>query len=233
MTRADFEENAAISRADFEVDFEERAAILEFDNGMTRAAAESQALREILDLKLAVDPPGILGELARASRRRHHPDLAPVLAALGLANVRGPAWGFAHVVADGENYRPALDDAEPAHAALIVPAVKDGGVDDLVACTIVPRRMRSRLGVAAVVGFDEIGRARVNGRPLFVFNDSLAWLHGGALGVAVVDWARTVEIFDGIPLLMCSASMVDRLKQATANCWQPPTVAIGGRPRAA
>ena len=75
--------------------FPGRAAILEHDGGLSRADAELQALWEICTLKLAAGFPGILSELAQADRRRMHPDLAPVLAALGLANVRGPAWDLA------------------------------------------------------------------------------------------------------------------------------------------
>ena len=108
-------------------DFDERAAILEYDGGLSRADAESQALREICDLRLAAGFPGILGELVQADRRRAHPDIAPVLAAFGLASVRGPVWGFGHVVADGETYRPATD-GETAHAAFIVPAVENGTI---------------------------------------------------------------------------------------------------------
>ena len=137
----------------------------------------------------------------------------------------GRLGDFGHVVADGETtYRPAIG-AETAHAALIIPAVEYGKLHDLVAMDLADRHTATRLGVAAVVGFDEIERARMRGRPLFVFNDPLMWLRGGALGAAVVDWARAVEIFDGVPLLLCAASMVDRLEQATANCWQPPSIA--------
>jgi hypothetical protein len=204
-------------------DFEERAAIIEHDGGLSRAEAEALALREICDL--AGDPPGILGELARADRRRQHPDLAPVLADLGLSNVRAMAWGFGHVVADGETYRPAID-AEPAHAAFIVPAVEDGAVADLVACTIAPRRMRSRLGVAAVVGLDEVERAREADAPLLVFDDAIRWLRGNTRGAVIVDWNRAAREIEGVQTLMCSASLAPRLRDATRRCWPRPTIAF-------
>jgi hypothetical protein len=204
-------------------DFEERAAIIEHDGGLSRAEAEALALREICDL--AGDPPGILGELARADRRRWHPDLAPVLADLGLADVCGPAWGFGHVVADGEAYRPAID-GEPGHAAFIVPAVEDGGVVDLVACTVVTRRMRSRLGVAAVVGLEEIEAARDTGSPLLVFDDTIRWLRGGARGAVIVDWDRAAREIEGIKIIMCPASLASRLHDATRRCWPRPTIAF-------
>jgi hypothetical protein len=139
--------------------------------------------------------------------------------------VRGPAWGFGHAVADGETYRPAID-SETAHAALIVPAVEGGGVVDLVACTVTPQRMRSRLGVAAVVGLEEIEAARDTGSPLLVFDDTFRWLRGGARGVVIVDWKRGVREIDGLSILMCSASLAPRLRDATRRCWPRPTIAF-------
>jgi hypothetical protein len=212
---------AAMARADFE----ERAAILEFDQGMTRAAAESRALREICDLRLAEGFPGILGELAQAARRRTHPDLAPLISDLGLASVRGPAWGFGHVVADGETYQPAID-GETARAAFIVPAIEDGAVADLVACSVETRRMRSRHGAAALVGFDEIDRAREADAPLLVFDNAIRWLRGNTRGAVIVDWKRAVGELEGVEILMCSASLAPRLHDATRRCWPRPTIAF-------
>jgi hypothetical protein len=207
-------------------DFDERAAILEYDGGLSRADAEAQALREFLDLKLAAGYPGIIpGELIKADQWRRHPDIAPVAADLGLLNVRGSAWGFGPVVADGETYRPALD-GETAHAAFIVPAVEDGGVVDLVACTVSPRRMRSRLGVAAVVGLEEIERARTTHAPLLVFDDAIGWLRGNTRGAVILDWDKAALDLDGVSVLMCSASLAPRLRDATRRCWPRPTIAF-------
>ena len=108
---------------DLQADFNERAAILEYDNGLTRDEAEAQAVRELVDqLQERTRPQtGIVAELAGADRRRSHPDLAEVLVALGLADVRAPAWGFDAVVPEGDTYRPAGPD-EAGHQAVIVPA---------------------------------------------------------------------------------------------------------------
>jgi hypothetical protein len=206
------------------VDFDERAAILEYDGGLSRVTAESQALREICDLKLAAGYPGILGELAQADRRRAHPDIAPVLAELGLANVRGPAWGLGHVVADGETYRPALDD-EPAHAAFIVPAVEAGAISDLVACTVTGRRMTSRLGVAALIGLEEIERARDTDAPLLMFDDVVRWLRGNTCGAVIVDRRRAAPQLEGVRTMVCSLAFAPRLYQATRRCLPRPIVA--------
>jgi hypothetical protein len=206
-------------------DFEERAAILEYDGGLSRAVAEAQAVREILDGKLAADLPDFLGELVRADRLRAPPDLADVLAALGLADVRGPAWGFGHVIADGNSYRPALD-GETAQAAFIVPAVEDGDVVDLVACTLAaPQRMRSRHGIAAVVGFDAVERAREADAPLLVFDHTIRWLYARSHGAVIVDWNRAAREIEGVKTLLCGASMATRLRDATRRCWPRPTIA--------
>jgi hypothetical protein len=205
-------------------DFEERAAIMEYDGGLSRADAEAQAVKEILDRGLP-ELPGILGELARADRRRTHPDLADVLAALGLANVRGPAWGFDHVVADGDTYRPAIAD-EKAHAAVIVPAIKDGGIADLVACTVTHQRMRSRRGIAAVVGRDEIELARETDSPLLVFDNVIRWLRGNTRGAVVIDWDMASREFEGVSILLCASWLAPRLREATRDCWPRPTIAF-------
>jgi hypothetical protein len=111
---------------DVQADFNERAAILEYDNGMSRDGAEAQAVRELVDqLKERYRPQtGIVAELAGADRRRSHPDLAEVLAALGKTDVRSPAWGFDAVVPEGDTYRPAEAD-EQGHQAAIVPAMDE------------------------------------------------------------------------------------------------------------
>jgi len=172
--------------------------------------------------------PGILGELARADRLRTHPELGPALADLGLADVCGQAWGFGYVVADGDTYRPAIE-GETAHAACIVPAVEDGegsGVADLVACTLSPQRMRSRLGVASVVGRDEIELARETDTPLLVFDNTIRWLRGNARGAVVIDWDRTAREFEGVSVLLCAAWVAPRLREATRRCWPRPPIAF-------
>ena len=93
---------------DLQADFNERAAILEYDNGLSRAEAEAQAVRELVDrLHEQPQPPtGIVAELADADRRRSRPGLAELLAALGLDDVRAPAWGFDAVVARRRHLPP-------------------------------------------------------------------------------------------------------------------------------
>jgi len=208
--------------------FEERSASLEFDGGLARADADAQAIREICE---TVTEGGILGELICADRRRRHPALVTVIIALGLMGRRCPAWGFGHVVFEGdETYRPALH-GEAAYAAFIVP-VTAADVDDvvelidLVACIIPQRRMRSRRGIASVIGLDEIELAREADAPLYVFDDVAVWLKGGALGAVIVDWDRGIREIEGARALICSESLAPRLHEATRRCWPRPTISF-------
>jgi hypothetical protein len=214
---------------DLRADFNERAAILEYDNGLTRHEAEAQAVRELVDQlqERARRQTGIVAELADADRRRWHPDLAEVLAALGLADVRAPAWGFGAVVPEGDTYRPAEAD-EAGHQAVIVPAVKDGAVVDLVARGLNSGRMVTRLGASALLGSDEIERARQSDDPLIVFTNSLSWLRGHTRGVVVVNWQEAGRELEGVETLLCRKDLAERLHEATRHCWPVPTIAVAG-----
>jgi hypothetical protein len=212
---------------DLLADFSERAAILEYDNGLTRGEAEAQAIRELVEQlqERAQHQTGIVAELAGADRRRSHPDLAEVLVALGLADVRAPAWGFDAVVPEGDTYRPAQSD-EAGHQAVIVSAPADGVVVDLVAQGLNSGRMLSRLGAATVLGSEEIERVRQSDDALFVFNNALSWLRGHARGVVVVNWQEAGRELEGVETLLCRKDLAERLYDATRRCWPVPTIAV-------
>jgi hypothetical protein len=212
---------------DLRADFSERAAILEYDNGLARHEAEAQAVRELVGQlqESAQRQTGIVAELAGAARRRSHPDLAEVLVALGLADVRAPAWGFEVVVLEDGTYRPAGPD-EVGHQAAIVSATADGVVVDLVAQGLNSGRMLSRLGAAAVIGSDEIERARQSDDALVVFNNALSWLRGHARGVVVLNWQEAGRELEGVETLFCRKDLAWRLHEATRHCWPVPTIAV-------
>jgi hypothetical protein len=86
--------------------------------------------------------------------------------------------------------------------------------------------MRSRLGVAAVVGLEEIERARETEAPLLVFDDTIRWLRGNTRGAVIVDWDRAARDIEGVKVVMCSASLTTRLRDATRRCWPRPTIAF-------
>src|SRR4029434_2524059 len=98
----------------------ERAAILEYDGGLSRAEAEKQALGEIYNVIYDGIPPGIMGELETADQVRRDMRVAGEAEAT-FGHVRFP-WGFGWVVADGKTYRPAARD-EPSSTDFIVPSL--------------------------------------------------------------------------------------------------------------
>jgi hypothetical protein len=203
-------------------DFAERAAILEFDCGLTRAEAEKQALAEIYNVVSDGIPAGVLGELVAADRLRRDARVVGEAEAT-FGHVRFP-WGFGWVVADGQSYRPA-NHAEQASTAFIVPALADGCVVDLVAQTFGLKGIRSRLGVASLVGSDDVEAARTNGQPLYVFSSIPQWLNGGGGGAVIVDWQRAAHDLDGVPAILCSPSIADRLFSITRECIPAPVIA--------
>jgi hypothetical protein len=215
---------------DLQADFNERAAILEYDNGLTRNEAEAQAVRELVDQLQEAGTPlqtGIVAELAGADHRRSHPDLREVLAALGLAGVRAPAWGFDAVVPVNDVYRPAGPN-EPGHQAVIVPATEGGAMVDLVAQGLNSGRMLTRLGATTLLGSDAIEQARQSKEPLIVFNNVLPWLRGHTRGVVVVNWHEAGRELDGVKTLLCRNDLAGRLHEATRHCWPVPTIAVAG-----
>jgi hypothetical protein len=220
-----------MSRAlqDLQADFNERAAILEYDNGLTRDEAEAQAVRELVDRLYEQPQPstGIVAELANADRRRSHPELAEVRAALGLDDVRAPAWGFDAVVPEGDTYRFAGPD-EAGHQAVIVPATEDGAVVDLVAQGLNSGKMLPRLGSAVLLGVNEVETARDADRPLIVFSNALSWLRGHTCGVVVVNWREAGRELEGVETLLCRKDLAGRLHEATRCCWPVPTIAVAG-----
>ena len=65
--------------------------------------------------------------------------------------------------------------------------------------------MRSRLGVAVLLGADEVFRARETKAPFYVFDDALRWLRGHTRGAVIVDWERAAGEIEGVEQI-CSAS---------------------------
>jgi hypothetical protein len=207
-------------------DIEERAAIRQYDGGLSRDDSETQTVADCLDAGLP-ELPCIMGEaareLVRVDRRRRHHDLAA-----DLVNARN-LYGFDHVVfaADGDTYRPAIG-GEPADAALIVPADDGyGGIADLVACTLAaPHHMRSRYGAAAIIGLAKVELAREADTPLLVFDHAIRWLYARSHGAVIVDWNRAAREIEGVKTLLCPKSLAPRLREATRRCWPRPTIAF-------
>lgn len=216
--------------AELAIDVAERAAVLEHDNGVPRDQAETQAIGEALDRVVRRDPPGILGELIQAGRLRHDPEVEPLK--LGLHGRRAPAWGFGHVVTEGDYYRLAFPD-EAAEAAIIAPAMVGGHLVDLVAQPIGSNTLYTRLGVAKALGIDAIEEAREYDEPLFVFPTIDAWLRGNCSGAVIIDLRQAAHLLDGIKSIICSVAIAPALYSATRRCWPRPTIATPGDAHAA
>lgn len=142
---------------------------------------------------------GLDRELFQASDRAAHVDLTDVLLDLDL--VRSPEWGFDYVRKVGELYEPDISGV----AALIVPAIKDGMLIDLVACSLANRNFRSRHGVARALGEDDITIARQFGVRVPLFDDPLHWLRAGGRGAVIIDWTQVQFTLAGVLGVACQS----------------------------
>lgn len=115
---------------------------------------------------------------------------------------------------------------EPGEGAVIVPASSDAGLLDLVAQSLTSFRMMSRLGIAFVIGANEIAAAREDDRPLLVFDDAMRWLRGYTRGAVIVDWKDAADLLDGIAVIQCSQRIAPALHRTTHRCWPVPTIRV-------
>ena len=130
---------------------------------------------------------------------------------LGLTGIPVPMWGLATVIAGPEFYEPD----EGGTLAAIVPAFERSGLVDLVACSFVSREMRTRKGIASVLGHEWIERAVNNMDALTVFDDAFTWLRGRCRGVVVIDWNDAPRLLREVPQLKCqSRRTADLLAEA-------------------
>jgi len=212
---------------DWQVSYDERAAILEYEAGLPREEAEKQALIEIYDQSIlcGVQYPGILTELVCASRQRFDSQLASTVDELGLNDVRAPLWGLDVVMAERDTYCPALGD-EPGRMAFIAPATEEGSLVDLIAQSLASGKMLSRLGMASVIGADEIEISRAHDLPLLIFVNAMSWLRGGCRGAVIVNWQEAGRSLDGVSIILCPTSIAAHIYKATRKCWPVPKIGV-------
>ena len=139
-------------------------------------------------------------ELADAQHLAHHPLLAAAVDTLNL-RIDATPWGVATVEMYGETYQPRKAGA----LAFIVAAEADYVPFDLVACRLSDRKMATRMGLAAVLGEDDIELALDHGVPLPLFRDALHWANGGFRGATVVDWNRARDFLIDLPRIRCAS----------------------------
>jgi hypothetical protein len=128
----------------------------------------------------------LLVELQAAYAIAQRPELSEALAACGL-RPGGPVWGVDFVAFDSHHYAPAPG----GKAAVIAPVFASDGdimeIVDLVACGLETRAMRTRSGVATVLGGQWVDMARETGGPLRLFPDAVEWLRNRGRGAVILD----------------------------------------------
>lgn len=225
LTGIDF---SAATDEDVAFELAERAAILQFDNGLSREAADQQALDEYL-ARTGLDAlplPGIYGELDRAAKRRNEPLFQDVSGRLKLDRTAVDPWGWAYVKVKGPVYRPAPSDPE-GHVAIIAPCFDlCGDLIDLVAHGLRTGRQATRLGAAEILGLEAVEIAKETGGPLFVYRDAYMWLVGHGLGAVVLDWVSVPDTLSGVATMLCHRDTAPTLYAATRDCWPIPEIAV-------
>ena len=147
----------------------------------------------------------LLPELLTAHALAHRLDLRKALVACRLRQAGGQIWGVAFVSTDDpHHYVPMAGGA----SAIIVPVFDGGALIDLVATVMPSRAIRTRCGVATVLGREWLDHARDAGESARLFADPIAWLAGGRHGAVVLDWRSARFDLADLSSLVCDS---DRL----------------------
>jgi hypothetical protein len=174
--------------------------------------------------------PPLLRELLSANRQAQQPERKAALALYGLGSNGGHVWGCEHVSTDGPYYSPAPDGAP----AVILPAFQDGELVDLVAVDLLTRAARTRLGIAACLGFDSIERARFSGERLRLYDDPLRWFCVGMRGAVLLDWTAARIALGDVQQISCSSdALAEKLDRAMRQIIRLPKIFVREVPLAA
>jgi len=169
----------------------------------------------------------LVRELLLANRTAQHPDAKVALTACGLGLRGGPVWGVGSVTVQGEFYTPALPH-EIGSPAVIVPAVENGAIVDLVATGLLSRKSKTRRGVAVCLGADRIERARWNKTEVRLYADPLLWLCAGAMGAVILDLAAAWSLLADTGGIVCGKddALAVRVQQAMARPFAIPPIYV-------
>lgn len=159
----------------------------------------------------------LLRELQTAHVLARRPDLRDALAACGLHH-DGLVWGVAFVSVDSHHYAPS-PGGKPA---VIVPAFADGALVDLVACGIETRAIRTRCGVATVLGEQWLDLARSTGDAARLYPDPVEWLRNKGRGSVLLDMRAAPFALADVPAVnWCgsesAAQQIDRAMRQPIN----------------
>lgn len=175
-------------------------------------------------MKSSGSSPTLLRELAEATLLARTPTFARLLSEAGLASDVYEVIGVANVVAGPSFYEPH-EDGTPA---VIVPAMEEGHLVDLVACAFASRQMRTRTGVARLLGYDRVVDCTFfEDETVEVFADPFAWLKGLCEGVVVIDWQLGLPLLRDLPGLRCTCrATLERLHEAFERPNPYPTLTL-------
>jgi hypothetical protein len=144
-------------------------------------------------------------ELLAAHKLARKHDLQDALAACGLTQT-GPMWGIAFVSVDPHHYTPS-PGGKPA---IIVPGFVEGELIDLVATGLETRAIRTRCGVAAVLGEEWLDHARETESAARLFPDPVEWIRNGRRGAVIIDWRVARFALADVPRLNCESDRLAR-----------------------
>ena len=161
---------------------------------------------------------GLLAELRAAHNLARRPDLHDALADCGLTQT-GPVWGVAFVTVDQHHYSPS-PGGKPA---VIVPVFANDGdvmeLVDLVACGLETRAIRTRCGVATLLGQPWLDLGRATGVAARMFADPIEWLRNKGHGAVLLDMRAACFALADVPRLACET---DRLARQIDNAMRQP-----------
>lgn len=154
-------------------------------------------------------------ELLAAHELARKPDLHAALMACNLHQAGGGIWGVDFVEVDQRHYAPVA----AGKPAVITPLWEDGVLVDLIATSIGNRAMRTRRGIATVLGEEWLAHARETDTAARLFPDPIAWLQSGRAGVVIVDWKSARVTLADLPALACET---DRLAVQVDTAMRTP-----------
>lgn len=125
-------------------------------------------------------------------------------AALQDCGLPTEGFGVAFVEIDGHHYAPVAG----GKPAIIIPLFHDGELLDLVATGLQTRAMRTREGVATVLGREWIDHAKETETTLRLFGDPIEWLRNGGRGAVVVDWRSARHALADVPGIACGSEFL-------------------------
>jgi hypothetical protein len=176
--------------------------------------------------------PTLLHELYTARRLARASASAPFLRTAGLIDLLAlpeyPPWGIEWVSAGEEFFQPDRYGTP----ALILPAIENFSVIDLVAVSFDTGAVRTRYGIAEYLGFNESDNRALDGEAVPVFEDAASWLRGGGDGIFIVDWTQIVMHLRSLPALVCqTAALAERIKRAFEQAIPCPPLLVSSDAR--